>query len=165
LIRKLTDHRKCEGISRRGFELGNPPYPKHLLRSPPINVAASPVGGGLALIAAFRIAAPEWRKPPVTRGHNSPIFRTHLPNFITHGMAALSRRSPSLHALLRHRDRSLPNARQRRNIIRGRRAGLSGDRVSCGSRLFSNSGVGCQALHTVPAGLTVLSAVGAEPSA
>ncbi len=36
---------------------------------------------------------------------------------------------------------------------------------SSGSRLFSNSGVGCQALRHVPAGSTVLSAVGAVPSA
>ncbi len=37
--------------------------------------------------------------------------------------------------------------------------------VRAGSRLFSNSGIGCQALRDVPAGFTVFSAVGARPSA
>ncbi len=39
------------------------------------------------------------------------------------------------------------------------------ENVGFGSRLFSNSGIGCQALRDAPAGFTVLSAVGAEPSA
>ncbi len=37
--------------------------------------------------------------------------------------------------------------------------------VCSGSRLFSSSGVGCQAFRDVAAGFAVLSAVGAVPSA